>query len=411
MADERSSDDKGVDETDPYANDPFFKKIFDGQWNACIGRQGHEENYIDGYIEAAIEIIDAIFEKQLYGKRDTLVLPILYNARHAIELALKFATEHLIEASLIKDDGRKLSHNIKVYWEHLDKSAIGDEKMSQTIAELKPFIESLSQIDSDGQELRYYKNREDDQSLAAHALANLKLIQQSLRKLEELISTLKYRTIDFINECATGTYTPRCSRTDLLTIARIIPPHNSWKLSLFDEKKVIVKERYGLGDRQFSKALDSIQGNREMRSILGMESNLLHLTDDDIVSVVGQWRRLHPEREHDEGDLGLDYFDSSRREATVKMAETCREVLTVIDTLLSPQALAELEAMFYLERGHIFTEYYEREIARALKEHAAAKDPQAEISHLMEKTNFLQCMCGAAVRLGRLSLAERLRVM
>jgi hypothetical protein len=39
-------------EPDPYADDRFFKKIFDGQWNACIGRQGHEENYPDGYIEA-----------------------------------------------------------------------------------------------------------------------------------------------------------------------------------------------------------------------------------------------------------------------------------------------------------------------------------------------------------------------
>jgi hypothetical protein len=38
---------KDADETDPYANDPFFKIIFDGQWNASVGRQGHEENYID----------------------------------------------------------------------------------------------------------------------------------------------------------------------------------------------------------------------------------------------------------------------------------------------------------------------------------------------------------------------------
>ena len=98
MVEKKTPDDKGMDETDPYANDPFFKRIFDGQWNACIGRQGHEENYIDGYIEAAIELADAIFEKQLIGKRDTLVLPILYNARHAIELALRFATEHLIES-------------------------------------------------------------------------------------------------------------------------------------------------------------------------------------------------------------------------------------------------------------------------------------------------------------------------
>jgi len=150
MAEEQERDNEVVVEPDPYENDPFFKRVFDGQWNACIGRQGHEENYIDGYIDAAIELADAIFEKKMFAKRDTLVLPILYNARHAIELSLKFATERLIGACVIKDDGRRVTHNIKAYWDHLQNNTIGDEKLSRTIAALKPFVGSLSQIDSDG---------------------------------------------------------------------------------------------------------------------------------------------------------------------------------------------------------------------------------------------------------------------
>ena len=409
MAEESKS--AGKVETDPYANDPFFKRIFDGQWNACIGRQGHEENYIDGYIEAAIELADAIFEKQLVGKRDTLVLPILYNARHAIELALKFATEHLIKASLIKDDGRKLNHNIKAYWDHLYNSAIGDEKLSQTIAALKPYIDSLSQVDSDGQELRYHRNRDDDPSLADHAVANLRLIRASLRELEKLISTLKYRTVDFIDERAAGSYTNRCSRTDLLAIARILPRRDLWNSDVFDQQKAVVKERYGLSNKQFSIALDRIQENREMRSALGMTSDLLHLTDDDIILVVEQWRRLHPVRERDEDDLGLDYFDTRRFEAMKEKAAVRQEVVTAIEARLSNEALAELEAMFYLERDRIFAEYHESMIARVLREHAATNDTKAEIMHLMEKTNFLQCVGGATARLGRLSLAERLKAM
>ncbi len=190
MTAEHKPDAEDIEKMDPHVNDPFFRKIFDGEWNACIGRQGHEENYIDGYIEAAIELANAIFEKQMYDKRDTLVIPILYNARHAIELALKFATRRLIKARLIKDDGRKLSHNIKAYWDHLYNSAIGDETMSKVIAALKPYIDSLSQIDSDGQELRYHRNRNDDQSLANYATANLRLIRASLGKLERLLSVL-----------------------------------------------------------------------------------------------------------------------------------------------------------------------------------------------------------------------------
>ena len=71
------------------SDDPFFRLTGDTEWNACIGPQGHEENYVDGYMEAALYLSRAVLEKQLHISRDTLVLPILYNARHAIELALK----------------------------------------------------------------------------------------------------------------------------------------------------------------------------------------------------------------------------------------------------------------------------------------------------------------------------------
>lgn len=402
-------DDGDVEEPDPYATDPFFKRLFDGQWNALIGRQGHEENYIDGYIEAAIELADAIIEKQMYDKRDTLVLPILYNARHAIELALKFATEHLIEGGAVTDDGRKLSHNIRAYWDHLHNSAIADEKLSKTVAALKPYVESLSRIDSDGQELRYHRNRDDDPSLANYGTANLQLIRASLRALEKLLSALKYRTVDFIRERATGAITNRCSRTDLLEIARLLPRREAWNTGAFDEQKAAIKERYGLSSKQFSIALDRIQQNREMGSVLGIESNLLHLTDDDAVWVVEQWRRLHPPRDQDEGDVGLDYFDPKRVEGMKERAAAYQEVQKSIEVRLSPEALAELETMFYLQRDGISSEYHEREVTRTLAEHAAAKNPQQEISHLMEKTNFRACLEGAARKLGRLSLAERLK--
>jgi hypothetical protein len=396
-------------ETDQYENDPFFKKIHDTDWNACIGRQGHEENYLDGYIEAAIELADAIIEQKLFAKRDTLVLPILYNARHAVELALKFTTERLVAIGVVKNDGRKLSHNIKAYWDHLHDSAVGDEKLSKTIIGLKPYIDSLSQIDSDGQELRYHRNRDNDPSLAKYAIANLRLIQSSLRELEKLLSDLKYRTVDFVDEHATGSFTNRCSRKDLIAIAEIMPRRDQWATEAFDKQKAVVKERFGLSNKQFSIALNRIQQVPAMRAILGLESDLPHLTDVDIVWVVEQWRRLHPVRKKEAADVGINYFDPARLKAMKEKAAVRKEVVTGIESRLSLEALAALETMFYLDRDRVFSEHFEKMMAETLKEHAAAKDPQEEISHLMEKTNFLQCVQGATTKLGRLSLAKRLK--
>lgn len=398
-----------MNEPDPYQNDPFFKRVPDAKWNACIGTQGNEENYLDGYIEAAIELSDAIIQKKMFGKRDTLVLPILYNARHAVELALKFATDRFIEAGVVKDEGRKLSHNIREYWGHLQASDIGDEKLSKTISGLEPYIDSLSQIDNDGQELRYHQNRDDDLSLKNYALANLKLIQSSLRDLQNLLTDLKYRTIDFIDERATGSFTNHCSRADLMAIALLLPKRDEWMSQEFDEIKADVKERFGLGNRQFSIALERIQKSREMKAILGVESPLLHLTDEDIVFVIEQWRKIHPDREPD-GD-GIDYFDAARFDATQESAKIEKEVLNQIEVRLSPETLADLETMFYLGRDGFYSDYYEKRASNTLEEHRAANDPTREILHLTEKTNLLECLKRAAVKLGRLSLADRLGSM
>ena len=124
-----NTNDASAPQADPYADDPFFKRKLDTDWNACIGKQGNEENYLDGYIEAAMELADAVIDKKLFAKRDTLVLPILYNARHAIELALKFTEDRLVVAGVLPATGRR-NHNIKTHWDRLNAAAVGDEKTS-----------------------------------------------------------------------------------------------------------------------------------------------------------------------------------------------------------------------------------------------------------------------------------------
>lgn len=189
---------------DPRPDDPFFEVIGDGEWNATLGQQGHIENYLDGYIEAAIELVDVLFEKKLYGKRDTFVLPVLYNARHAVELNLKFAADSLGATGILKEDDRKPDHDIARYWQRLHDSSIADRELKGTVERLKPYVDSLAQIDRDGQELRYHRNRDNQPSLAQFAVVNLRLVQESLHELKKLLEALKYGTIDFVEERHTG---------------------------------------------------------------------------------------------------------------------------------------------------------------------------------------------------------------
>lgn len=169
-------------------HDPFFRLPERGdQWNACIGRQGNEENYIDGYIEAAIELASAIIDKELMAQRDTLIMPILYNARHAIELILKYVLHRLKSIGIVSQQFQ-VNHDIMAHWTLLVSSELGDKELRQTIRALEPFVASLTRIDEDGQELRYPENMQGAKSLSGYSLANVKVIQESKERGREVPS-------------------------------------------------------------------------------------------------------------------------------------------------------------------------------------------------------------------------------
>lgn len=400
-----------IDRDEDFKGDPFFEVIHDGEWNATIGRQGDEENYLDGYIEAAIELADAIVEKRLYEKRDTLILPILYNARHATELNIKFAHAKLISLGAIQDNGHGLDHNISAYWQHLHDSKIGDVKLRSVLEALQSFVRSLELVDNDGQELRYHVTRDNKRSLEKFAIVNVRLMRRNLRILQELLSDLKYRTLSFADEHSTGTFTQDCSRSDLLEIAGMLLPRDQWSDPKFDDVRNSIKERFSLSGGKLSTACKKIEGTRELAALIGIESSLLYVSDDDVVWVIEQWRRLHPVREPAAEETGIDYFDFARLKGVQERGRLYREVIDNLSDRLDAGKLADLEVMFYLERDRCFSEYYEELVSRKLKEHAAAGRPKEEMRHLLEKTSLLQHVRGSAKRLGRIKLADRLADM
>jgi hypothetical protein len=392
--------------TDPLTADPFFRLPADSNWNACIGKQGTEENYLDGYIEAATELVTTIIEKKMFEKRDTVVLPILYNARHAVELALKFTMDRLVAAGALSSAGPR-NHDIGAYLQRLNEADLGDEQLRQHIRTLQPFVASLARIDEDGQELRYHLNRDEDQSLSTYSLANLEVIRDSLADLSKVISGLKYRTIDFIDECATGACTKRVSRRDLICIAKLMPPLGRWKEAIFDEKKHNVMLRFNLSNTQFSKAIEVIKNNREMKALVGGETSLQYLPDDTIAWVIAQWRKVHMRRSDGEAPT-IVTIDKMTFQAMIESSRVHKEVVSALQIYLTDEQLAELEAIYYLGRDGWFPERFEDYVESLRKRHEVERDPQKQISHLMHKTNFLLAVRRALPRLGRPSLAARL---
>jgi hypothetical protein len=389
--------------------DPFFEVIPDGQWNACVGIQGSPENYIDGYIEAADELVAAVIDRRLLSRRDTLVMPILYNCRHAVELALKFAIDRLHAINVIAQP-HAVNHDILSHWTHLRDAQVGDASLNAIIVELEPFVASLAAVDDDGQELRYAQTREGERSLSGIAVVNLLLVRQSIGLLSQILERLKNRVFDLEDDEITGSHTREVSRADLVTITQVLGNHASWRDADFAEKKATVMANLNLGSRKFGQAVDAIRASRPLAAMVGLESDLRFLGDDKAVAALKLWAEAFPVVEPKPADLGRDFKKDNWNRMRVH-AERTRILIDGTISLLTPEEFADLETVFYLGRNREHGEHYDDNLDRTLAQHAVHSSRVASVRHIMTKSNLLEETINGATRAGRPGLAAKLRAI
>lgn len=390
--------------------DPFFHLPEDPEWNACIGRQGAAENYVDGYIEAAIELASAVLDRRLYGQRDTLAMPILYNARHGLELALKLAIGRLHAMGALPQLHAK-NHDIQSHWDVLQRANLGDVRLRGLIADLRPFVESLTRIDDDGQELRYAETRTGKRSLEDRALISISVMRDGVVELGRLLEAVKYRVVEYGEERASGTFTPELSRTDLIAVADRLPPFDHWCKPVFDEVRAELMAEFGLSGRTFSAALDVIQSRRETRRRIGLMTDLTHLGDASLLLAIEQWASCHPLPREGErpGPLWTAPRDLAGLEARLATRE---QAVRALQKALSLDELADLYAVYQIGRHNEFAEHYEGILEVERKRLHLRDEPHTQAIHyLLTKTNLQVGVVRGLVNLGRPDLAAQVEAI
>lgn len=387
--------------------DPFFEVIADGQWNACIGIQGSDQDYVDGYLEAALELVAAVLDRELYSSRDTLAMPILYNARHALELSLKSAINRLHMVGAIAN--RHIpNHDILSHWTHLRNAEVGDSILRQTILDLELYVVSLAKIDDDGQEFRYSTNRDGQKSLGNLAVVNLQHIRKNLEVMSSVLARLKNRLMDFENERRTGSHTRDCSRADLKAIALALGDHATWKDNSFNQKKADIRAQFGLSSGKFSDAVVKIRESRPLAALVGLENSLRYLSDAKAVFALQQWADAH-----------LEIARNSEKRDLVVLSNVCheeysrvtRELTQEIADKLSDEEFADIEVMFYIGLGWDFSECYDEMLEGVLKKYRNAATRHENLYHIMTKPNLLESVVVGARAVGRPFLATILRAI
>lgn len=394
------------------AVDPFFEPINEGEWNACVGKQGDEENYVDGFLEAAQELAEVVMKKNFGGSRDTLVMPILYNCRHGLELSLKYAIKHLYEIGMISE-AHPPNHDIASLWQHLQTKAVGavcalgDSTLRELVKELEPYVNSLAAIDDDGQELRYAQNKSGEASLKDLSIVNLKHVRSSIHKLSELLGRLKNRVHEIIAERVTNSHTSNCSRKDLIEIAGIVGNQPAWKDESFTEKKRLVMSKFNLSSGKFSDALDKIKNVEPLAALIGIEASLKYLSDEKAIEVMSLWVKDNPRMSKDKfNGLGTNYFEPNWAKHVESWGKT-HSLDQAIFELLSIEEFADLESVYYLGRNKSFGELYARQLTITQSNYNNSFTLE-DINHITSKTNLLDAFADGCERMGRPSLAEKL---
>lgn len=265
---------------------------------ACVGDNGGttDEDIKNGFKRTVEILTESLKDGQ--EVEDLLVYPIVYNARHSIELSLKIVIKMLWEIEkkkginysdeILTERKKKLhTHNI----EELYKTACDNKDIDKRIPSYFDNIEdiiSFYYFDEEGDAFKYELNKEEQPHMIKNKISHISIelleteFKDVMRKFDELI----YFLDKSIAEYSLGTCTKSLSRTDIQDISKKLPNYEEWKTEKFTETKNQIKQEYHLGSKEFSDAVDLIKKNRLFSMNIGCEQIFGTITEDELKEYV-----------------------------------------------------------------------------------------------------------------------------
>lgn len=250
--------------------------------NACVGNNGHvgKRGYGAGFAEGAKLLLAALVKDETEATVDTLIYPICFSARHSIELFMKEQIERMGRLrATVPVAATATTHDLSNLWEEFSRVAVAtDRRFAEFVPKLADYICDFAEIDPTGQTFRYPDDNESKRHLVATSIINVALFKKRFEELAALIEDFEILSDLVREEYRCGTYTDKLSRADLSDIARTMPPRNTWGSDAFMKAKAEIVQKYSLSGRDFSKALNIIQGHCQFSAHIGVEIPIVGLS-------------------------------------------------------------------------------------------------------------------------------------
>lgn len=275
------------------------------QWayNACVGNNGSPDLYY--YADGFADSVDLLIEALTTGHRaqlDTLIYPICFSLRHAVELTIKGQIQELSQLAkrrkqpLASDaDIEKVlnQHDIMNLWAFFSGHAVAfDRRYQEKVSALEPLIRCIGETDPTGQTFRYSYSTEAKKHLADVSVINVLVLRDQFRIIRDKLEELTGLSAWLWREYSTGCFTARLSRKDLVAIAGQLPPRASWvdPSTGLNDIKSSIKAEYTLGSKELTEALSKIQNSRDLARIIGMTVTIPGLAMTDLITLNDFWK-------------------------------------------------------------------------------------------------------------------------
>lgn len=191
----------------------------------------------------------------------------------------------------------------------------------------------------------------------------------------------------------------------------MLPKRSDWRSAEFDEAKKRIKIEFGLSNRQFSEALDTIQRHRGMRLVIGLNTDLTFISDEKLVEFVTMWIELHAGARPKSGDeitfpqdLGDPEFRREMREyaaARIAAIEKAEENFTAFELL-------DIDEVFQNGRSGELVEVYDDATSNLNPFLDTEMNKRQKADYLLGKTNLRDDIVNGLNSLGRPDLADQI---
>ena len=272
---------------------------------ACVGDNGGttDEDIRNGFKRT----VELLTESLKTGSEveDLLVYPIVYNARHSIELSLKIVIKMLwrIEEKkgicyfeeVLKERKKELhTHSIEcLYKLACDKKNI-DRRIPAYFENIEDMI-YFYYFDEEGDAFKYELNKEDEPHMIKNKISHvsIELLETEFKEVMKKFDDLIYFLDNCIFEYSLGTFTKSLSRADIWDISKRLPVYEEWRKEKFKEVKDEIKQEYHLGSKEFSDAVNLIKENREFSVNIGCEKVFGSITENELKEYASLVRYRH----------------------------------------------------------------------------------------------------------------------